>query len=111
MIDAYVRKAQGAARRAALSVFACVLMLVGVIFLGVAAWLVLVELRDPTFAALVMGGVFVGLGLVVLGITSMLKPRVPVAAPPPTNAVTLAALIEAFTLGLGAARSRGRRDT
>lgn len=110
MIEPYVTRARYAARRTAYSAFAMVLLIIGLVFLTVAAWLVLVELRDPTFAALVLGGVFVGLSLVIFAISAMTKPKPPVVAPPPSNAVTLAALIEAFTIGMGAARARRHRD-
>jgi hypothetical protein len=53
-------------RRSAMAAVGGFLVLVGVVFLSVAGWIWLASYRDPLFAALVVGGIHVVLGLVLL---------------------------------------------
>tara|TARA_R110002051_G_scaffold1008_1_gene4873 strand:- start:6866 stop:7204 length:339 start_codon:yes stop_codon:yes gene_type:complete len=69
------RKVAAVARKAALFSASALLATVGVAFLTGAAWLLLVELRSPLFAATVIGSVYVGLALVGLGIASSSSDR------------------------------------
>jgi hypothetical protein len=109
-------QARAAARRAGFTFLGTVFLLIGIGFLTAAAWIVLSEMRDPLFAALVLGGVFVGLGLIFFGISMSRYVRVRVAAPPPpagTHALAYAlpALAEAFMMGISAgSATRGRRS-
>lgn len=64
------RKVEAAARKAALFSAGALLASVGVAFLTVAAWLVLVELKSAIFAALVIGVVYFGTALVVFAVGS-----------------------------------------
>jgi len=94
------------------------LVAIGVAFLASAAWILLAEAYSTLFAALILGGVFVGLGLIFLGVASMGKNRSetiaaeaaalnPAAPPAPGG---LSPLAEAFIIGLNAAHEvRGRR--
>jgi hypothetical protein len=72
-----------AGRRAALGFGAAVLLLIGLAFLTVAAWLALAALRDPLFAALVIGLVYLGLGLILLAMAGRRAPP-----PPPPDPAT-----------------------
>ncbi len=56
------------ARRAAWATAGALLLGVGLAFLTGAAWLVLEALRGPAFAALVIGLVYAGAGLLALGL-------------------------------------------
>ncbi len=105
MLTAYTVKAKDVARRSALAAVGAVLSLVGLGFLTHAFWLVLSEIRDPIFAAQVLGGLFLLLG----GGLLLLSRRKRVVAVPPRPAVTGAVLAEAFLVGMDAAQSSRRR--
>lgn len=57
------------ARRSAFAFGGAVFTAIGIAFLTTAGWLVLAELRDPTFAWLICGAVYLGAGLVFLGLS------------------------------------------
>lgn len=64
------QKIENAARKTALVSASALLATVGAAFLTGAAWLLLVELRSPLFAATVIGGIFFGLALLVLALST-----------------------------------------
>ena len=70
MFDRFKSKAAHTAKRAGLLSGGLLATLVGVAFLTVAAWTYLVQTTDALTAALVLGSVFTGVGLVVIGIAS-----------------------------------------
>lgn len=76
------KKVEAAARKAALFSASAFLALVGGAFLTGAAWLVLVEMRSPTFAATVIGAAYFGLALVGFAVGSSTTKR-PVVQPTP----------------------------
>ena len=96
--------ARMAARRTAFGLGAALMLLVGLAFLTVAAWLALSAARDALFAATVIGAGYFGLGLILLALSarrgSHHTPR-PVAASSPAEA-TLQGLAGAFMQGVGA---------
>ena len=112
------------ALRAGASIIGVILMLVGLGFFTVSAWLLLVEMRDPLFAATVLGGMYFGIGLIVLALAAR-RPRrklpygYPPAAPaPPAGQVppggTVPGLMGALMQGVGAGMAAGaahRRPT
>jgi len=108
-----------AARRAAYGTAALAMILVGCGFLTAAAWIALARTTDALTAALVIGAVYVGLGLLILGVTSRRRYRVPARGTTAAAAETtprgdmLPAAVQAFFVGVSAGmstgRSRGRR--
>ncbi|WP_281968466.1 hypothetical protein [Roseovarius nanhaiticus] len=106
-----------AIRRALLSAIGGVLVAVGACFLAGAAWIMLAEAYSALFAALILGGAFVGAGLIFLGISARAKRRAEMmkaeaaamhpATPPPMGG--LSPLAEAFIIGLNAAQAARRR--
>ncbi|MGR3270154.1 hypothetical protein DU478_10385 [Thalassococcus profundi] len=107
--DAVRRKA----RATVWSIIAGIFLLVGLGFLTSAFWMVLSELRDPLFAAQVLGGGFFGIGLIFLGISWLVGRRLYRLPPTPaakTGTEPIVQMIEGFLLGLNAGRStRGTR--
>ncbi|WP_321364660.1 phage holin family protein [uncultured Celeribacter sp.] len=70
MLTALQHNLARGARRAAWVSVGGVLMAVGIGFLTVAAWIMLSTLRDAQFAALVIGLVYVGFGMVIVAVNS-----------------------------------------
>ena len=62
-------EAKHTARRAAFALGGFVFILIGIAVLCVAGWIVLAEMRDPVFASLVVGAVFFGIGIILLGLS------------------------------------------
>lgn len=85
-------------RRAGFGLGGAFLMLIGLAFLTVAAWITLVEMRDAQFAALVLGAGYFGLGLVV-AVLGTRRPYIPPAAAAP---MSMSGLSAAFAQGFGA---------
>ncbi|WP_298493500.1 hypothetical protein [uncultured Maritimibacter sp.] len=73
-------KAHLAARKAAFGLVGVLLLTVGLTFLTTAAWIGLVQVADTLTAALVIGGVYTGFGLIALALAAR-RPRVPVRDP------------------------------
>lgn len=97
-------------RGAAYSFAGLAFVLIGAGFLAAALWMVLSELRDPKFAATVLGCGFVAVGLISMGVGKLVS-RLRVAPVPPTAATApaLVQLIEGFLVGVNAGRSTRRR--
>ena len=74
----------------------------GLLCLLVALWVSLAEAHGTVFAALVTGGALLGLGLVVLAIGLLLRPR---PLPPAAPVFPVADLIAAFMQGMQASRA------
>lgn len=86
-------------RRAGFGLGGAFLMMIGLAFLTVSAWITLVEMRDAQFASLVLGAAYFGLGLIV----AVLGRRRPYVAPPVAAApFSMAGLSSAFAQGFGA---------
>ncbi len=96
-------------RRAGYSLGALILMSIGAGFLTVAGWIYLAQTHDTLFAALVIGCVYFGLGLILLALSSRTRP-VPMAhhaAAPPPAAASMTGLIAALIQGVGAGVAAG----
>ena len=96
------------------------LVLVGFGFLTSAGWIVLEDAYSSLAAALVIASVYIGLGLILLGIASSSGDKdrhAAVEAPlrdpaTPPHAGSMSPLAEAFVIGLNAAyAARGRRPS
>lgn len=70
MLSGLKNKARQAARRTALGGFGLILALTGLGFLSGAAYMFLLTQTDAITAALVMGGVFMGLGFIFIALAS-----------------------------------------
>jgi hypothetical protein len=85
-------------RRAGLGLGGAFLVLIGLGFLTVAAWITLAEMRDAQFAALVLGLAYCGTGLLV----AVLGGRRPRRAAPASRPLDMNGLSAAFAQGFGA---------
>jgi len=92
-------------RRAGFGLGGAFLVMIGLGFLTVAAWITLVEMRDAQFAATVIGAAYVGVGLLV----AVLGGRRPVHRPPLTapRAGDMSGLSAAFAQGFDAGAATG----
>ncbi len=118
LISAVKHRSARAVKRALMRAVGAVFLLVGIAFLTSAGWIVLAEAYSTLFAALIISGVFLGIGLILLGIAATSRERREYdaedallrdpAAPPAPG--TMSPLAEAFIIGLNAAQAvRGRR--
>lgn len=82
MLDHMQEKAARGARRAALGAAGLILAATGIAFLTAALFIVLSALRDPAFAALVVGLIHAGAGALLLAL-SRAKSHKPAAPPRP----------------------------
>lgn len=101
MLGSIERKATRVARGVALSLTGAICVAVGLGFLTVGGWIYLTAIEGTLFAAVVIGAIYVGLGLVLIGVTSARRAPSPAAQPNPQ----VPALTEAFLVGLEAGRS------
>lgn len=108
MFDLIEKKAKAAARSIVLSSVGGLSLAVGLAFLTVAAWIFLTAVATPLTAALVIGGVYTGLGLIMMGLSSarstepapVARTHAPSEAPP---------LMQAFLHGMQAGANAQRR--
>lgn len=102
--------ARTAAKTAGLSLVGGLMMAVGVGFMTLAFWLLLVRLEGPLFAASVLGCLYLGGGMFVLAVTAMRPPRrtgrSKAAHAPPRD--PFAQLAEGFATGLRAGQATRR---
>ncbi|MGY9045985.1 hypothetical protein P775_17415 [Puniceibacterium antarcticum] len=104
--------ARRTSRAVAFSLAGALLLLVGVAFLTIAAWLTLERVGDSLLAAQVIGCVYVAGGLIFFAIASLQKRRVYRRPPPVAGAPDpLLQMFEGFLMGMDAGRrsSRSRR--
>ena len=73
------RKARAAARQAALGAVGVTLIVVGVLFLTLSAYIALSLATEPVVAALILGGAYLGTGLITL---AFIGPKEADQAPP-----------------------------
>lgn len=116
LVNTLKRRSERAVRRAIMSMVGAVLAGVGVGFLTAAAWMMLEDAYSAIAAALILAGIYAGLGLIILGLNAAShdndsaaedeKHHDPAQHPEPGNIPPLA---EAFIIGLNAAlAARGR---
>ncbi len=121
LISAIKDRSARAIRRALIGVVGGIFVAVGVGFLTSAAWIMLEDVYSSLAAALILAGVYIGIGLIAFGVVSSSAKREVSAAPrsPLNNPTTsphpgaMPPLAEAFIIGLNAAvaaRGRGPAD-
>ncbi|MBB5516833.1 hypothetical protein FHS89_002875 [Rubricella aquisinus] len=112
MFDQIEQKASRAAKSAALGTGGALCLAVGAGFLTVAAWIYLATLEGTLFAAGIIGAVYVGIGLILIGLASARRSDVPHAHPAPQTSAQTPPLAEAFLFGLQAGRGvqKGQRS-
>ena len=106
MFYALRRSARLTARAVALSAAGGLMVAVGAGFLTVAAWIMLATAYDTLTAAAIIGAVYVGIGLICLGLAGRRSHRHHYHSPPPVDptAHLVAQLAEGFLTGLRAGR-------
>ncbi len=107
MFDNLRSAAADTARRTAVGLAAGFALLIGLLFLTLAAWIALASVADNLTAALIIGAVYVGLGFVLLAfaMTRHVKAKVyhpALGAPASRNENAFAGVAAAFFEGLGA---------
>ncbi len=117
-LDAIKDRSARAMRRALLRIVGGVLLAIGAGFLTAALWIMLEEVYSAMAAAFILAAIFIGIGLILLGVAASAATREAriaraeaareAAAPPGARAMP--PLAEAFFAGLNAAlAARGRR--
>lgn len=103
--------ARRVAVRSAFGVAGAVCLIVGIVFLTAAAWMAISLAAGAVTAALIIGGAYTGVGLILFALARLVRPR-PVVPPPPvvapqTQMLTgiIAAFVEGVIAGI-AARKR-----
>jgi vacuolar-type H+-ATPase subunit I/STV1 len=114
LLQAFQSNLRRAAQRAAIGAVALIFCMTGVFFLTLAAWIALAAALGTLSAALILGLVFMGVGLLAFALVAMRRTSVPhrsvpPAPPPPPPPVRQTDLINAFLAGLDAAKSMRRR--
>lgn len=113
MFDRFIDRAQDAAsrtaRKAALGLGAMLCLTVGIAFLTVAAWLFIISVTTALNAALIIGGAYSGVGLILIGVMSAKGAPGPQGRSNGSNASQTPAnddigpkIVEAFMTGLRA---------
>lgn len=99
------------AQTAVLGLAAGFSLLIGLGFLTIAAWLLLTTLTTPLVTAFILGGLYCGVGFVLLAVMSMRsrarrreRAALFAAAAAPAATVDLTSIIAAFMTGLSAGR-------
>ncbi|MGZ9811481.1 phage holin family protein [Pseudoroseicyclus sp. H15] len=113
MMDRLALAAAAIARNAALAIAALVCMSVGLGCLTAAGWIAIAAVQGHLVAALIVGGVWMLLGVILLLILARPARPAPVVEPapvaPPVPGSVAATLAMAFAQGLGAGMSARRR--
>ena len=110
MFDRLKHTAKDTARRTAIGALGSVFVAIGVAMLTVSAWLALLLVTTPAIAALILGGAYLGVGLVILGLSGPDRAHRPAAAhstaPEPDP---MARLATAFLQGMETGTQMGNR--
>jgi hypothetical protein len=111
MFDQIEQKASRAAKSAVLGTGGALCLAVGAGFLTVAAWIFLATLESTLFAAGIIGAVYLGLGLILIGLASARRGAPVRVQPEPETSPKTPPLAEAFLFGLQAGRGvhKGQR--
>lgn len=108
MFDTLISQARNSARRsaktAAISAGAAVALAVGLAFWTAAGWIFLLTLTTSLNAAIIIGALYTGAGLIGFAIASMRGSKTPPPQPaqPPKGAPTIESFITAFMTGVTA---------
>ena len=117
MIAAIEYRVRLAVRRTMFGVASGILLFVGIAFLAVAGWIALSAFFDTLQLALIFGGIFVGLGLIMLAMTRTNKAAVKMApsvhapastAAPAAGMAAVGGLSAAFVQGITAGMAAGK---
>ena len=100
MFSAIKQSAAKTAKRSALGLLGGLIMAFGVAFLTVAAWIAISISADPFTAALIIGSVYTGVGLIILAFALSKKPHARPSTPPQT--ANYGAVVESFINGFAA---------
>ncbi|MBF9034804.1 hypothetical protein HKCCE2091_11185 [Rhodobacterales bacterium HKCCE2091] len=113
MLNRIAGKARAVARAAAFSAAGGFLILVGIGFLTVSAWIALSAVLPLETVALIIGGAYVGLGAISIGIAAMGRepaPRVDTARRPAMASEDLSqAVMQSFLMGMTAGQGAAHR--
>ncbi len=101
MFALFEARLRAALTRVGRTIAGAVCMAVAAIFFTIAGWIALAEAQGELVAALVVGGVYLVLALLLLFLP--VRPRVPAAAAPTAAPVT--SLVEAFLAGRAAGQA------
>lgn len=107
MFDGVKQTAAVTARRAGFISVGGGMFLVGAGFLTVAGWIYLAAVLNPLQAATIIGLIYVGIGLILMGFG--LRSRSHFAPPAPEKTVNNPPMMQAFLYGLQAGASADRR--
>ena len=116
MLDAIEKKAARAGRRALIGLLASIFIAVGLAFATCALWIILAVTLSTFHAAAIIGVIYVGLGLILLGVKLSLRETnhdpMPSKEPEPHQIGNAPPLVEAFLFGLrtGSDASRTRHS-
>lgn len=101
MFSAIKQSAAKTAKRSALGLLGGLIMAFGVGFLTVAAWIAISLAADTFTAALIIGSIYTGVGLIVLAFAFSSGDRHPPAAQPaqPNYGAVVESFINGFTAG------------
>ncbi len=109
MLQSLQYTAQRAAKRAALSTLAGLMMIVGLGFLTTALFLLIASTQGALFATAVIGAIYFGLGLILMAVALPSRRHVPQHPPAMhTTASMIAQVTEGFVTGLNAGRAARR---
>lgn len=119
MLAALEYRARLAVRRTMFGVVSGLLFFIGIAFLAVAGWMVLVQFLEPLYVALIFSGVFLGFGFIALALSHTHRAKVTMApsvnAPigtvaPAAGAAAMggiaSALIQGISVGMAAGKAR-----
>lgn len=103
------------AKRAGMGLAASAFLIVGIGFLTAAGWMALTLVTTPLYAALILGGAFSGVGLILLARSQMIRRKQLLlrearrSFPATTSAGLLASLAVAFSQGFSAGSGSAKR--
>ncbi|WP_245964136.1 phage holin family protein [Roseovarius spongiae] len=113
MVDAVSRQAREAVAMTALGLAGGLLLIVGMAFLTVALWIFLAAAESALIAALVIGLLYVGLGLILFAVASARRRRAErraaLAAAQTPKSSPLMQVAEGFAIGMQAGRAARSR--
>ena len=106
MLENLKASAATTARRSAFGLLAGLALLVGIGFLTVALWIILVTAADSLTAALVIGSIYIGIALIFIAFVMSNRPERPIhrstSRPAMNKTDAMVGVVAAFFEGLGA---------
>lgn len=109
MLQSLQYTVQSAAKRAALSTLAGLMIVVGLGFLTTALFILIASTHSALFATSVIGGIYFGVGLILLAVSMpSRRRRIPHTPAIDPTAAVIAQVTEGFITGLHAGRATRR---